>query len=132
MKVRLDTDIEGLDAVLGPLEIRILYAIWNDSRAYMTNRQILRAVNHDGKHYLSLTTITTSTKRMVKKRLLAESTPHAIYVYSAAITENDLIDCIIERVMAALITSWPEHLETYLENITRSVKEVGGLYNGLR
>lgn len=127
MKIKLDTSQEGLEAVVGTLEARILSVLWDDPRAYMTNKQIHREVNHRG-HLITLTAITTTTRRMTTKGMLKETTPHKLYVYEPVLSQGDLIECVIQRVLGTLILSWPEVLESYIEGITRG-KE---LYYGAR
>lgn len=119
MKLKFDTGAQGLETLVGSLEAKILKVVWEEEgvRPYATNRRIHKAVVRGG-HFCKLSTVTTTTRRMVLKGLLIESAPHGIYIYTPAITENDLIDCCIERVVSCLINAWPERMETYLEGIT--------------
>lgn len=115
MRVRFDTEAKGLEMIVGPLEAQILMVLWEAPKP-LTNQQILRALVRKNINR-GLATITTTTKRLAGKKLIFESTPHNIYVYAPSVTENELIDCVIERVLGSLIVTWPEHLETYLGSL---------------
>jgi predicted transcriptional regulator len=118
MKIRYDPDQKGLETILGPLEVLILQVLWEEGAnwPFATNRRIHREVCRRN-HPISLSTLTTTTRRMVQKGWLKETEPHNIFCYEPVVTEDDLIQCVIERVIGSLIVTFPEQLETYLEGI---------------
>lgn len=104
---------QGLNCFLGPLESEILCALWDDPRKFLTNKQILRGVVRRG-YVISLTTITTTTRRLTTHGVLQEITMGGIYTYRPVITENDLIETVIAQVMNRIFDTWPEKAKELL------------------
>jgi len=129
MRIRYNPDQAGLECVVGPLGAAVLEVLWDSDRSRMTNRQIQRELSRRGTKR-SITTIGTTTRRLTAKKLLQESTPHGTLVYSPTLARNDLIDCVIERVMGSMIDSWSDRMETYLEGVSTAqrVQSVGGTF----
>lgn len=116
MRVRFDPDQEGLGTFLGSLQREILEYLWIPGILPCTNKRIKGELRLRGCDR-QLTTITTTTKRMANAGLLRETKSfNGTYLYSAAMTEEELADRVITRLMTRLLLDWPDRLQTFLDN----------------
>lgn len=117
LKITLNTAREGLQAVLGPLELAIMECIWDEDRPRHTNKQIRLMLSRVGRN-VALSTVSTTTFRMESKGLLDKIDHNGVFTYTARYQCEALIEKVIEQVLATLICSWPDILETYVEGLT--------------
>jgi predicted transcriptional regulator len=108
---RLTPDSEGLEKLLGPLEVRVMRIIWQRERS--TVKQVHRqlAPQHD----IAYTTVMTTIVRLAEKGILSRHREGLAFVYIPAITEDGFVTRAVEQVMASLLRDYPSYVARYLE-----------------
>lgn len=89
------TSVNGLS----PIEVEILQVIWRDKK--VTVRDVHEDLLKNG--YIPYTTIMASMNNMSQKGLLKQNRGSKAYVYSAAISNtqvaNEIIDGVVNRIL---------------------------------
>ena len=89
---------------LGPLEMRILRAIWERGRA--TVRDVLDDVTRQRR--VAYTTVMTVMGRLADKHLLRRELVGKTYYYTPALTQADLAGLVSRRVLQSLVAEFGE------------------------
>lgn len=97
----------GLNMVLGPLELQVMRAMWEQSDHKLTNKEIQLALSRSGTD-LALPTISATMHRLASKGYVREVREVRIFVYEATLAEYELEVLVVELVLSRLRTSWPE------------------------
>ncbi|HEY3232892.1 MAG TPA: BlaI/MecI/CopY family transcriptional regulator [Roseiflexaceae bacterium] len=112
---RLTPDSEGLEKLLGPLEVRVMRIIWQQERS--TVKQVHGRLAPQ--HGLAYTTVMTTMSRLAEKGILSRHREGLAYVYAPAISEDAFVAHMVDQVMASLLRDFPSYvarsLETWLE-----------------
>ena len=83
---------------IGPLEADILAIIWERKR--VTVRDVYESVREQRK--IAYTTVMTVINNLVRKELLTQNRASTAYVYTPAITGNDVAGTILDSVVERL------------------------------
>ena len=107
---RLTPDSVGLEKLLGPLEVRVMRIIWQ--REHSTVKQVhwQLAPQHD----IAYTIVMTTMSRLAEKGILNRHREGLAFVYTPAISEDALVTCAVEQVMASLLRDYPSYVARYL------------------
>ena len=92
----------GASGQLGPLEQRLLEALWSKRRA--TVRELLQ----DGGEDLAYTTVMTTLDRLYKKNLLTRVAEGRAFRYTPRFTREELQQEMAGRVFRELLDASPE------------------------
>ena len=108
---RLTPDSQGLEKLLGPLEVRVMRIIWQHKR--ITVKQVHGQLARQ--YALAYTTVMTTMSRLAEKGILSRQREGLAYVYAPAISEDQFIAHMVEQVMASLMRDYPSYVARYLE-----------------
>ena len=95
---------EGLNKLLGPLELRIMEICWAQSESTVAD------VHHalDGPKLLAYTTVMTTMQRLAAKGLLQSKRVERRDVYHPAVTRTELESQLVQTVIEGLLADFPE------------------------
>ena len=111
--LRLHTDREGLGMILGPLELAIMRALWEEGGRACTNKRVHLALTRSGLR-LALPTVATTMHRLTTKGLVLEHQQgKKVYTYKPAFTEEELETFVVEHVLYRLRANWPAIMHSY-------------------
>ena len=85
---------------IGSLEADILAVAWNYDQT--TVRQVYETLRE--RRQIAYTTVMTVMNNLVKKHLLLQDKSHIAYVYSPAIPGREVVQTVLESVVARLLT----------------------------
>lgn len=91
----------GVERILGPLESAIMRLLWKAGDASVP--MVLTRLNEDRERPLAYTTVMTVLVRLHEKALVTRRFEGRGYAYSAALTENELIDAASARAVDDLV-----------------------------
>lgn len=91
----------GVERILGPLESAIMRLLWKAGDASVP--MVLTRLNEGRERPLAYTTVMTVLVRLHEKALVTRRFEGRGYVYSAALTENELIDAASARAVDDLV-----------------------------
>jgi predicted transcriptional regulator len=115
---RLTPDSEGLEKLLGPLEVRIMRIIWQQERVTVKQVHGQLAPLHD----IAYTTVMTTMSRLAEKGILSRHREGLAYVYAPAISEDVFVARMVDQVISSLLRDFPSYvarsLETWLEPVS--------------
>jgi predicted transcriptional regulator len=120
---RLTPDSQGLEKLLGPLEVRIMRIIWQQERVTVKQVHGQLAPQHD----IAYTTVMTTMSRLAEKGILSRQRQGLAYFYAPAISEDAFVARMVDQVISSLLRDFPSYvarsLETWLEpaSTTRSI-----------
>ncbi len=92
---------KGLKQVLGELEVEIMEIVWRRRRASV--RDVLLDLEKD--RDIAYTTVMTVMARLNKKRVLERYKEGQAFIYSPAITKEELREGTVKEVLKSLISN---------------------------
>jgi predicted transcriptional regulator len=112
---RLTPDSQGLEKLLGPLEVRVMRIIWQQERVTVKQVHGQLAPQHD----IAYTTVMTTMSRLAEKGILSRQRQGLAYVDAPAISEDAFVARTVDQVISSLLRDFPSYvarsLETWLE-----------------
>lgn len=109
---------------IGPLERKILEILWDKKQA--TAREICNSLEECGDRR-AYSTIRTIIKRLVKKKIIAESIDpkERTFIYTPILTEEELEITIVNSVIGELLSRFKKSTISYLaEELSDNEEEI--------
>jgi predicted transcriptional regulator len=109
---------------IGPLERKILEILWDKKQA--TAREICNSLEECGDRR-AYSTIRTIIKRLVKKKIIAESTDpkERTFIYTPILTQEELEITIVNSVIGELLSRFKKSTISYLaEELSDNEEEI--------
>jgi predicted transcriptional regulator len=98
-KLRFEPDRQGLEAVMGPLEARVMEIVWETGE--VTVREVWRRINAEGE--TAYTTVMTIFHRLYEKGYLERRSQGRAHVYFPKETRKQFQEGFLSRVVRGVL-----------------------------
>jgi predicted transcriptional regulator len=98
-------DRHGIRKVLGDLEADIMELIWQRPTGVGTTVRDIFEILYQQRH-LAYTTVMSTMTRLAKKKLLQVEKREPTYIYTPAVTKQELISYLISHILEDLFVSF--------------------------
>lgn len=100
-------DRPGIRKALGDLEADIMEVVWARAPAHATTvREVFEALSR--RRPIAYTTVMTTMARLARKNLLRVEKLGAAYVYSPALSGDEFVSRMVDRVLKNLLVGFSE------------------------
>lgn len=126
-------DQEKLEAILGPLESRVMKTIWSMPETSMSVREVHSKMIKDGQlaYTTVMSTMNTLHSKGILERRLAKGRGGLYYVYRPKFAQGDFERSAVRQVIDSLTRNFGDSVTSYLIEKTISDKNLNSLKKAL-